>query len=42
MSGAVEAMALYAGQGVGQVTDVRPAAQIVAELAGEAERLLRR
>jgi nitronate monooxygenase len=42
VSGAVEAMALYAGQGVGQVTDVRPAAQIVAEFAAEAERLLRR
>jgi hypothetical protein len=35
-------MALYAGQGVGQVTDVTPAGQVVAELAQEAARLLRR
>jgi nitronate monooxygenase len=42
VTGSVEAMALYAGQGVGQVTDVRPAAQVVAELARGAERLLRR
>ncbi len=42
VTGAVEAMALYAGQGVGQVTRVIPAAQVVAELAEGAERLLRR
>jgi nitronate monooxygenase len=41
VTGAVAAMALYAGQGVGQVTRVVPAAQVVAELAGGAERLLR-
>jgi NAD(P)H-dependent flavin oxidoreductase YrpB (nitropropane dioxygenase family) len=35
-------MALYAGQGVGQVTDVTPAAQVVAELAQDTARLLRR
>jgi hypothetical protein len=34
-TGHVEAMALYAGQGVGAVTAVVPAAGIVAELAGE-------
>lgn len=42
VSGTVAAMAMYAGQGVGQVTDVIPAAQVVAELAEEAARLLRR
>jgi nitronate monooxygenase len=42
VSGAVAAMALYAGQGVGQVTEVMGAAEVVAELADEAERLLRR
>jgi hypothetical protein len=35
-------MALYAGQSVGMVGDVKPAAAIVAELAEGAERLLRR
>jgi hypothetical protein len=33
VTGHVEAMALYAGQGVGQVTQVVPAAQVVTELA---------
>jgi NAD(P)H-dependent flavin oxidoreductase YrpB (nitropropane dioxygenase family) len=33
VTGHVEAMALYAGQGVGQVTEVVPAAQVVTELA---------
>jgi NAD(P)H-dependent flavin oxidoreductase YrpB (nitropropane dioxygenase family) len=42
MTGHVEAMALYAGQGVGQVTHVVPAAQVVMELAVGADRLLRR
>jgi nitronate monooxygenase len=42
MTGHVEAMALYAGQGVGQVTQVVPAAQVVTELAEGADRLLRR
>jgi nitronate monooxygenase len=42
VTGSVAAMALYAGQGVGQVTDVTPAAHVVAELAQGAERLLRR
>ena len=41
VTGHVEAMALYAGQGVGQVTQV-PAAQVVTELAEGADRLLRR
>jgi NAD(P)H-dependent flavin oxidoreductase YrpB (nitropropane dioxygenase family) len=34
-------MALYAGQGVGQVTEVVPAAHVITELAEAAERLLR-
>ena len=42
MLGHIQAMALYAGQGVGQVTQVVPAAQVVTELAAGAERLLRR
>lgn len=41
VTGTVAAMALYAGQGVGQVTQVAPAAQVVAELAQGAEQLLR-
>lgn len=41
-TGAVEAMALYAGQSVGSVTSLQPSATIVRELAEEAERLLRR
>jgi NAD(P)H-dependent flavin oxidoreductase YrpB (nitropropane dioxygenase family) len=39
--GAVAAMALYAGEGVGAVTRVQPAAEIIRELIGEAERCLR-
>ncbi len=42
VSGTVAAMAMYAGQGVGQVTDVTPAAQVVAELAQEAAQMLQR
>jgi hypothetical protein len=42
VTGAVAAMVLYAGQGVGQVTEVTPAAQVVAELAQDTARLLRR
>jgi NAD(P)H-dependent flavin oxidoreductase YrpB (nitropropane dioxygenase family) len=34
-TGAIEAMALYAGQSVGDVREVRPAAQMVRELAPE-------
>ena len=41
-TGAVEAMSLWAGESVGGVRRVQPAAQIVRELAEEAERLLRR
>ncbi|MEA2591914.1 MAG: hypothetical protein QOD62_1745, partial [Actinomycetota bacterium] len=33
-TGEIEAMALYAGQGVGAVRTVAPAAEIVAELVG--------
>lgn len=42
MTGHVEAMAMYAGQSVGQVTQLVPASQVVSELAQGAERLLRR
>jgi nitronate monooxygenase len=41
VAGDVESLSLYAGQSVGLVHDVRPAAQIVAEVASEAERSLR-
>jgi len=40
-TGAVEAMALYAGESVTNVNRVKPAAQIVRELAEGAEKLLR-
>ena len=38
--GRIDAMALYAGESVGNVTSVEPAAAIVAELVAGAERLL--
>jgi NAD(P)H-dependent flavin oxidoreductase YrpB (nitropropane dioxygenase family) len=41
-SGAIEAMSLFAGEGVGSVTRFQSAAEIVSELAEEAESLLRR
>lgn len=41
-TGAVRAMALYAGQSVGAVTRVQPAGEIVDELMGGAEELLKR
>ena len=41
-TGAIEAMSLWAGESVGAVTRVQPAAEIVRELAEEADRLLRR
>jgi hypothetical protein len=41
-TGAIEAMSLWAGESVGGVTRVQHAAEIVHELAGDAERLLRR
>ena len=41
-TGEVAAMVHYAGQGVGQVDRVRPAAEVVGDLADGAERLLRR
>jgi nitronate monooxygenase len=41
-SGKIEAMALYAGESVGAVRSIQPAAQIVKELADGAEQLLRR
>jgi hypothetical protein len=39
-TGHTEAMALFAGQGVGRVTELRPAATIIGELATGAENLL--
>jgi nitronate monooxygenase len=41
MSGDIEAMSMWAGQGVGLVTRTQPAADIVAELVADAERVLR-
>ena len=41
-TGDVEAMALYAGQGVGQLRDARPAADIVREVAADATAALDR
>lgn len=41
-SGKIEAMAQYAGQSVGSVDSVKPAAEIVTELVQGAERLLNR
>ena len=41
-SGNIGAMACYAGQLVGEVRGVQPAAEIVAELVGDAERLMQR
>jgi nitronate monooxygenase len=41
MEGDIEAMSLWAGQGVGLVTRTQPAADIVAELVVDAERVLR-
>jgi nitronate monooxygenase len=40
-TGNIGAMACYAGQSVGEVRGVQPAAEIVAEVAGTAEKLLR-
>jgi nitronate monooxygenase len=42
VTGTVAAMALYAGQGVGQVTRITSAGQVVTELVQGAERLLGR
>jgi NAD(P)H-dependent flavin oxidoreductase YrpB (nitropropane dioxygenase family) len=42
VEGGVEAMPLWAGEGVGSVKKVQPAAGIVRELVEEAEKLLRR
>jgi NAD(P)H-dependent flavin oxidoreductase YrpB (nitropropane dioxygenase family) len=39
MQGEIEAMALYAGQGVGLVKDIKPAAMIVEQLKCEAEQV---
>jgi nitronate monooxygenase len=41
-TGNIGAMACYAGQSVGEVRGVQPAAEIVAELVGAAEKLLKR
>lgn len=40
--GRIDAMALYAGEGVGQIRDVPPAREIVAALIRDAEALLAR
>lgn len=40
MTGDVEAMAMYAGQSAGLVHDVKPAAQIVSDIADQARKLL--
>jgi len=40
--GNIEAMPHWAGQGVGLVTQVRPAANIVREISEEAQRTLQR
>jgi nitronate monooxygenase len=42
VTGTVAAMALYAGEGVGEITEVIPAAQVVRELAQGARELLER
>lgn len=39
-TGRIDAMALFAGEGVGSVTEIRPAARIVEELVAGAEELL--
>ncbi len=39
-TGAIQAMALWAGEGVGSVRALQPAAEIVREIATEAEALL--
>jgi NAD(P)H-dependent flavin oxidoreductase YrpB (nitropropane dioxygenase family) len=40
-TGAIEAMSLWAGESVGSVRRMQPAAEIMRELVDEAERLLR-
>jgi hypothetical protein len=40
MAGDLEAMALYAGQSVGLIHEVAPAARIVAAVASQAARIL--
>jgi len=40
--GNIEAFPLWAGQGVGLVNRVRPASEIVREIAEDAQRILRR
>jgi NAD(P)H-dependent flavin oxidoreductase YrpB (nitropropane dioxygenase family) len=42
VTGAIEAMSQWAGESVGGIKSVQPAAEIIAELSGEAETLLRR
>jgi enoyl-[acyl-carrier protein] reductase II len=41
-TGDLEEMALLSGQGVGLVTSIRPAAEVIAEMTAEAEKLLSR
>ena len=42
VKGNIEAMFLAAGEGVGSVKSILPAAKVVDQLAGEAEKLLRK
>jgi NAD(P)H-dependent flavin oxidoreductase YrpB (nitropropane dioxygenase family) len=42
MTGDIEAMTLYAGQSVGLVRDVKPAGEIVREMAADASAILMR
>ena len=42
VTGQIEALPLWAGESVGGITSVQPAATIVQELVNEAERLLGR
>ena len=40
-TGAIDAMTMWAGESVGGVLGIQPAAEIVRELAAEAERLVK-
>ena len=42
VKGNIEAMPHWAGEGVGSIKSILPAAEIVDQLAGEAEKLLKR
>ena len=42
VKGNIEAMPHWAGEGVGSITSILPAGEIVDQLVGEAEKLLKR